>query len=75
MRFKLDTTPICTHIHGEIIAVQSSPNEGHALFNNVLTSIKEGSHKKKKIVFFLPLSYGGGGWLTSVVMGAVVDRW
>lgn len=81
---KVACTPIHTHLHPnthtQFITLQHSTKEGHVLFNNMLTSIKEGSHKKMSHFFFkfsLPLSYcgGGGGWLTSVVMGAVAERW
>lgn len=60
-----------TRIHTRMIAVWHSPEEWHALFSNMLTSIKEGSHKLWAFFYVGRL----GWWLTSVVMGAVMERW
>lgn len=70
MSFKVDTAPIRAHKRAEIIAAQFPP-EGHALFNNMLASIKEQSHGI--FVFFCTTELWGGGWLTSVVMDTVAD--
>lgn len=58
---KVACTPIHTHLHPnthtQFITLQHSTKEGHALFNNMLTSIKEGSHKKNEsFLFFILLT-------------------
>lgn len=56
---KVACTPIHTHLHPnthtQFITLQHSTKEGHVLFNNMLTSIKEGSHKKNESFLFLIL--------------------
>lgn len=70
---KVACTPIHTHLHPnthtQFITLQHSTKEGHVLFNNMLTSIKEGSHKKKWVISFFNSPYLSaiavgveGGW-------------
>lgn len=69
MSFKGDAPPIHAHIRTQIIAAQASPGERHALFNNMLTSIKEQSHKIFVLSFFLLFFFTSELWRVGVEGG------